>query len=649
MKNILSKSISFLTIFAMVFMSNIAIAQQTQVTVCHQTGNGSVTLEVSPNAVNAHLGHGDTLGACEGDSDTTEQEVCVETEYVSDNNDATLLVGINPTVNVSPINAGWTASIPGAEWVWSENPITNSTVDTTVTFTKTFTIVGTPTDITLDIAADNSYEISVNGNLDVFVDAFENNYASGPTAAPGDGQDNWTIPAAYLQTGLNTITFEVTNMGLIDSDPLSNPARLLYKLSVVNCEPVEVDESCPVVYAKIKFSKVANGADIDGWRNWGGVAGGADMAPDAYVGGSGPTNKYDDEEFFPLTNPDGSSIIDADLITYKDVPGLAIQRLNGKVRVVLHADHTGAELGGKELAAGFVELTPNATFTPGMISPLSWDNLNTNPRMHNPLLNDAANPMDGRGTYTGYINQYDHRFDRMRTATPQRVAFHLVANTGSDGFYASYTKETNENCGPVETPSCEETAGMPVYARIIFSNDPNSNWGVRNWGTGNLARKVYVGGNIPANEYESGEWFMIYDGTNYINDPDIAAYEDVAGLAVQRLDGQLRVVLHGTLTQPEGDKLANRERAQASIEFSNDMLTRSTNAVPTSQANDAANPYDYEVGYDTNHPKSDNVQIVDNLSQFKFVVTEGDDGFYTNYTHTQGEDCEDDESNIPQN
>ena len=34
------------------------------VTICHQTGNGTITITVNQNAVNAHLAHGDVIGSC---------------------------------------------------------------------------------------------------------------------------------------------------------------------------------------------------------------------------------------------------------------------------------------------------------------------------------------------------------------------------------------------------------------------------------------------------------------------------------------------------------------------------------------------------------------------------------------------------------
>ena len=128
----------------------------------------------------------------------------------------------------TPYNVRWTASIPGATWIWSEDPIANPVVETTKTFTRNFYIIGTPLDATLNIAADNSYTVSVNGHS-VGADATEFNYQS-------TGQDYYTIPAADLLSGTNTINFTVTNWAMVNGTTATNPAGLLYKLTVNNNE-----------------------------------------------------------------------------------------------------------------------------------------------------------------------------------------------------------------------------------------------------------------------------------------------------------------------------------------------------------------------------------------------------------------------------
>jgi hypothetical protein len=155
--------------------------------------------------------------------------------------DTATLMGAATTVSVSPINGAWTAIISGATWIWGENPITNSLINTAETFTRNFTIVGTPTGATLMIAADNTYTVSVNGHV-VGSDLGEFNFNAG-------GQDTIVIPAEVLVSGVNTISFTVTNIGLPNSTPLSNPAGLLYKLTVTNNECVNPPASFTLTYA----------------------------------------------------------------------------------------------------------------------------------------------------------------------------------------------------------------------------------------------------------------------------------------------------------------------------------------------------------------------------------------------------------------
>lgn len=182
-----------------------------------------------------------------------------------------------------------------------------------------------------------------------------------------------------------------------------------------------------------------------------------------------------------------------------------------------------------------------------------------------------------------------------------------------------------------QTPGCN----APIYAKVQLSRNPNSNFGVRNWGTGNLGRKIFVGGSAEANKFASGEWFQLYDGQNYKIDGNITAYEDVPGLAVQRGQGFVRLVLHGSWTEPDNNPLANRERAEAKIIFSNDMKSQSTMIVPSSVVSDAENVVETQGAYansnGTNHPQNDKILIDANQSYFKFVVTTNDDGYYTYY------------------
>lgn len=224
------------------------------------------------------------------------------------------------------------------------------------------------------------------------------------------------------------------------------------------------EESCPVVRARVNFSEFADGAEADGWKNWGV----GDMEPQTFVGGSNPENIYADEDWFALTDADGNFLDDDDVSGYSNVPGVAIERLDGKLRLVLYGyhDEESGNLGSKEYASGVIELE-GATWDT-MQSPLLWNNYNDNPRTHDPLINDSVNPMESRGDFVGAIDQHDHRFDRMRTISPTKVAFTLVVTAGADGFYATY--DIDEDCddgenpceGDCPPPPCEVDCNPPV-------------------------------------------------------------------------------------------------------------------------------------------------------------------------------------------
>ncbi len=136
------------------------------------------------------------------------------------------------TYNENPL---WTASIPGATWIWKTFFVPNPLQDEFQTFTKTFNIVATSTvdSASLVMAADNSYTVSVNGTQ-VGADNTEFNYFN-------ENKDTYNV-AAFLKNGTNTISFTVKNWALANSTAQTNPAGLLYKLTILthdtNCGEV---------------------------------------------------------------------------------------------------------------------------------------------------------------------------------------------------------------------------------------------------------------------------------------------------------------------------------------------------------------------------------------------------------------------------
>jgi hypothetical protein len=122
-------------------------------------------------------------------------------------------------------NSRWTASIPGAEWIWKTFFVPDSTQDETETFIKTFNITSTSTLVSasLVVAADNSYTVSINGNQ-IGADATEFNYLN-------ENKDTYDV-TSDLVSGSNTISFTVKNWGITNSTSQDNPAGLLYKLTI---------------------------------------------------------------------------------------------------------------------------------------------------------------------------------------------------------------------------------------------------------------------------------------------------------------------------------------------------------------------------------------------------------------------------------
>ncbi len=173
----------------------------------------------------------------------TEGTTCTPDDNASVVSDATTMVGANPAALLTFIHPGWTASIPGASWIWATNPVESPTNDgdNTKVFTKTFTINGTPTAGTLDIAVDNNYSVKVNGTpVPVVFD--QNNFQSGT-------QDSYNI-ASLLVTGVNTLEITATNQEdeAQSSDPAENPAGVMFKLTWSSDCDTPPPTECPEGY-----------------------------------------------------------------------------------------------------------------------------------------------------------------------------------------------------------------------------------------------------------------------------------------------------------------------------------------------------------------------------------------------------------------
>ncbi len=130
-------------------------------------------------------------------------------------------------VAVGFIHSEWTASIPGATWIWSESPVSNIAVDHIESFFDVFTVAGTPTGGTLTVAGDNSFEVYLNGTQ-ILQDSSGTTFGSAVSTSTG----------VSLVGGQNTLEFRVKNWGVGSTQ--ANPAGLLYSLTVNKnaCVPV---------------------------------------------------------------------------------------------------------------------------------------------------------------------------------------------------------------------------------------------------------------------------------------------------------------------------------------------------------------------------------------------------------------------------
>ncbi|MCC7469781.1 MAG: hypothetical protein IT284_01425 [Bacteroidetes bacterium] len=254
-----------------------------------------------------------------------------------------------------------------------------------------------------------------------------------------------------------------------------------------NCDKPEEDK-CPVegLYARFILTNTSKGISLkQGWRNWGNgnnegkifVGTNQDVLPEM-LNDEG-RGVYGDREWIPLVDENGQFINDADISGYRDVPGVAVQRMNGKLRVVLFGGHNDST--SKELAAGSIELSTDMstrltnawTKGNGFYDPLQINtDSHTGSREHDPFVNDAQNPMDARGNFNGYIHQYNPRFDNVRIIA-DLFQFHLVATTDSDGFYAGYDFGGLDPEKPCDDGEDKKTGTLVVYKFVIGVTDQN--------------------------------------------------------------------------------------------------------------------------------------------------------------------------------
>ena len=156
---------------------------------------------------------------------------------------------------LTTIHKNWTALIDGADWIWGDDPVEEpTTVNETQTFVKTFEWNGPVASAELEIAADNWYEVKLNGVV-VATSTADNNFQTAT-------QDTFSISG--VQTGDNTLEIAVTNKGTAGSNATSNPAGLLYKLTVVGTEEGEECTVAPKVASLEITNPATDGETLEG-------------------------------------------------------------------------------------------------------------------------------------------------------------------------------------------------------------------------------------------------------------------------------------------------------------------------------------------------------------------------------------------------
>ncbi len=155
-------------------------------------------------------------------------------DLVSDSNTKIDGVSAVETYNGHP---DWTASIPGANWIWKTFFVENPEQGETVSFERGFYMHDSVISASLEVYVDDKYDLYVNGEQ-IDVQFREDKFKAG-------NGDNYDI-SSYLKIGENKIRFVVTNIAMENGNAEINPAGLLYKLSVVqsgsNCDTTIIND-----------------------------------------------------------------------------------------------------------------------------------------------------------------------------------------------------------------------------------------------------------------------------------------------------------------------------------------------------------------------------------------------------------------------
>lgn len=358
------------------------------------------------------------------------------------------------------VHNAWTTTLVDADWIWGDDGVTDPTASSTQTFVNKFGWGGdVVTGATLTIAADNSFSADLNGAL-AGEDLTEFNFGS---------TKNYDV-TSLINAGNNDLEVVVKNFALANSNPKTNPAGLYYELVITgegeNCdvpyipEPEEpkygpycgdgvinqeweqcdsgylsdgyserqvgCSEQCQFVTGPICTDLTLAKINVENVENRTGGVG--NMTNDLYLG----------QGLLPIPNNvwfmvswNGSYVNDADISSYEDVPGLAVQRLDGSVRSVMYGSQKAVD---EEHADGTVTLW-------------SWDNSVEATAVSSD--NSGNNKLEGNytdGSGIGYTNAGDDEI----SISGGVAKFWLTTTTADDGFYTEYSEPVMCELPPVD-------------------------------------------------------------------------------------------------------------------------------------------------------------------------------------------------------
>ena len=473
-----------------------------------------------------------------------------------------------------------------------------------------------------------------------------NNSLVDTVSAFGGTDTSWTNYSYKL-----TATDWTTRISLEDAGTPNSLGTFVDNVSV-RC--VACDDS---VYVRVNFNSEEHGIDSSE---------GIDHNRKIYTADG---TEYDEDEWI-LIYQNGAPVVDSTVS--HDYPGLIIERGNGWIRPLVK----GQLEEGWKLANGTLEFSNGAIFATENDSDSAPGAIH-----HHPFENQGDNIPPTSNTQSANQDEY------YAQSGEKTSDFYMMVTNEDDSYYLYYSVDNvcevpecgnniiegdeecdgtstsgldegyscSQTCELIAPPSCGDgilnqsseqcdgDANLPdgfscsqecelindsqecsdlVLARVNVTE-------VTNTGDGDLTDTIYLGSD--SNTIANGEWFKIFENGLYINDPDISSYQDIPGLAVQRLDGEIRLVLEG------GHPNSNHsEFAEGSIEF--------YNATVSGQTDDTVNklekvfPLPDTSGAGLYNAGNDQLWTTDSYhSNFWLGVTTGPDGFYTQWTII--EDC----------